>query len=292
MGSCRADRARRPGRGPRTRSRPSSATTERCAWCRDRCSLGYLLRRWARVGVERRAQPAHRVMKSRVGRADRDTDDLGDPFDAAGRGSDEGPPRSGVRVRAVESHARADRGRQPSRSHHPPPRRQPAGGGDWVPSDVPCGPRRSRRARGADTTRLRSAPGRGASAGRARCSAVPAASRPRRGRGRAGSCAQPPGTDPHTRRQGWRTPPCHRAELASRVRCPFALPHDRIGSALIPYGRVKPMEPSNLVRCWNAGSGLDRCMRTSPGFGRSDVSEWGLSRPTPKSRGREVPGPP
>ena len=81
VGSCRADRARRRGRGPPTRARRSAATTERCAWCRDRCSSGSLLRRGPRIGVERRAQSAHRVMQSRVRGADRDADDLGDPFD-------------------------------------------------------------------------------------------------------------------------------------------------------------------------------------------------------------------
>ena len=34
-----------------------------------------------RIGVERRAQRAHRVMESRVGRPDRDAEDLGDPVE-------------------------------------------------------------------------------------------------------------------------------------------------------------------------------------------------------------------
>ena len=92
-------------------------------------------------------------------------------------------------------------------------------------------PRRSRRARGAGTTRRRSAPGREAGEGLARWSTAPAASHPRRGRCRAGSCAPPRGAGHRPRQQGSRRPADRRAELEPRDRnpCPFPTNADGFG---------------------------------------------------------------
>ena len=93
-------------------------------------------------------------------------------------------PEAALELVAIDDRAQALR---------PPPARRPAGDGGWVPNAGSGDPRRSRRARGAGTTRRQSAPGRGVGEGLARWSAAPAASHPRRGRCRAGSCAPPRG---------------------------------------------------------------------------------------------------
>ena len=82
------------------------------------------------------------------------------------------------------------------------------------------GPRRSRRARGAGTTRHRSEPGRAVAGGLARWPAAPAASRPRRDRCRAGSCAPPHGAGRRRQRRGSQRPPRRPAAPVARARCP------------------------------------------------------------------------
>jgi hypothetical protein len=94
-----------------------------------------------------------------------------------------------------------------SRMH---PERPPAADAGWVTSDEGPGPRRSRRARGAGTTRRQSAPGREVAEGLARSRPAPAASGPRRDRGRAGSCARSRGTGSRCRRRSARMPPGRR----------------------------------------------------------------------------------
>ena len=133
----------------------------------------------------------------RAGRASRDGVGIGPsrrgrrasrrPRRAAGRGSGAGPPPRDGRWRGAGSRARAGRDRRPSPGPPPPPARRPGGGGGSAPSGGSGVPRRSRRARGAGTTRRQSGPGRGVAEGPARWSAAPAASHPRRGRCRAGS---------------------------------------------------------------------------------------------------------
>ena len=113
------------------------------------------------------------------------------------------PAEAALELVAIDDRAQAIRA---------PPARQPAGGGGSAPTGGSGDPRRSRHARGAGTTRRRSAPGRGAGAGPARWRAAPAASRPRRGRCRAGSCAPPHGDGRRRRRRGSRRP-------ASSPRC-------------------------------------------------------------------------
>ena len=81
-------------------------------------------------------------------------------------------------------------------------------------------PRRSRRAPGADTTRPRSGPGRAAAGDPARWRAAPAASRPRRGRCRAGSCAPPHGAGRQRPRRGSQMPLRRPAAPVPRVRYP------------------------------------------------------------------------
>ncbi len=86
-----------------------------------------------------------------------------------------------------------------------------------------CGnavPRRSRRARGADTTRRRSAPGHGAAEDPARWRAAPAASRPRRGRGHAEFDARPREADRRRPRRGSRKPLRRHVVLESQDRYP------------------------------------------------------------------------
>ena len=119
-----------------------------------------------------------------------------------------------------------------------PPAHRPAGGGGSAPSGASGGPRRSRRARGAGTTRRQSAPGRGAAEGPARWSAAPAASHPRRDRCRAGSCAPPRGAGRRRRRRGSRRPPRHRVAPGSRDRypCPSASGTPVGSGALTGYG--------------------------------------------------------
>ena len=160
------------------------------------------------------------MMKSRVGRPDRDADDLGDPVERQievvvqdhHRAMVDGQPaEAALELVAIDDRAQAivRRSARPS-----------AAAGGWAPSDALSDPRRSRRARGAGTTRRRSAPGRGAAEGPARWSAAPAASHPRQGRCRAGSCAPRQGTDRRSRWRRGRRPPCHRAGLGSRDRYP------------------------------------------------------------------------
>ena len=62
----------RPGHGPGCRSSQLRARTGRCVWLLVRTSLGRLPSHRPRVGVERRAQRAHRVEESRSNGADRD----------------------------------------------------------------------------------------------------------------------------------------------------------------------------------------------------------------------------
>ena len=61
------------------------------------------------------------------------------------------------------------------------PADEPMAAGCWAPNGESGWPPRNRRERGGGTTRHQSVSGRGAVEGPARCSAAPAASRPRRG---------------------------------------------------------------------------------------------------------------
>ena len=128
VGSRGTGRARRPGHGPGAPSRPPPSTTERCAWSPDRCSLGRLPCRRPRIGIERRAQPAHRVMKSRSDRPGRDAERFGDAVERPCRGSGARPPPRDGRWRAVGSHVRAGLDRRPC-SNHPPASAHPRGAG-------------------------------------------------------------------------------------------------------------------------------------------------------------------
>ena len=105
-----------------------------------------------------------------------------------------------------------------------PSARWPAAVGRSAPSGASGVPRRSRRARGAGTTRRQSAPGRGAAEGPARWRAAPAASHPRRGRCRAGSCAPPRGVGRPRQRRGSRRPLRPRVAPVRSDRDPQSLP--------------------------------------------------------------------
>ena len=106
---------------------------------------------------------------------------------AAGRGSGAKPPPCDGRWRAAGSRAPTRRDQRSARNRPRPVARQPAGRGDWVPSGVACGSRRSRREPGAGTTTPQSGLGREVGEGPARCSAVLVALHLRQGSGRAGS---------------------------------------------------------------------------------------------------------
>ena len=168
------------------------------------------------------------------------------PVRSAGRGSGEEPPRFGDRVRAVGSRARADRGRRRSRDH-PPHRlvsRQEANvrcPATFLPALGIAGAHEEPIRPGIEAGRVAEL-----REGLARWSAAPAASHPRRGRCRAGSCAPRRGIDPRTRRQGGHTPPCHLAELGSRDRypSPFRMTASVQTDALTRYGRRAPMGTS------------------------------------------------
>ncbi len=172
----------------------------------------------------------HRPRGPRAGRASRDVVGIEPsrrgrrgprrPRRAAGRGSDGGPPLPDGRWKVGESHALAGRDRRPSSGPPRPPARRPGGGGDWASNGVSGVPRCSRRARGAGTARRQSAPGRGAEEGPARWRAAPAASRPRQGRRRAGSCAPPRGGGHPRRRRGSRRPPRLRVAPVRSARYP------------------------------------------------------------------------
>ncbi len=172
-------------------------------------------------------------MKSRVGRPDRDAEDVGDPLERQvevvvqdhHRAMVDGEPAEA----ALELVAIDDRAQVVVRDRA----RRLATAAGWVPSAVPSVPRRSRRAREAGTTRPRSGPDRGAAEGPARWRAAPAASRPRQDRDRAGSCAPRPGTD---RQSGWQGPRrrlCRLAGLGPRDRYPYPFRQSTaVGSAV------------------------------------------------------------
>jgi hypothetical protein len=111
-------------------------------------------------------------------------------------------------------------GRRPSSGHPTRPARQPARDGGSATTGECDGPPCNRRARGAGTTRHRSAPGRGVAAGLARSTAAPAVSRPRQDRCRAGSCAPPHGAGRRRRRPGSQRPARRRVAPGSPGWCP------------------------------------------------------------------------
>ena len=199
-------------------------------------------------------------MQSGSDRPDGDAERRRRPRRAAGRGSGAAPPPRDGRWTAAGSRARAGRDRRPSSSPPPPPARRPAGDGRSAPSGASGVPRRSRRARGAGTTRRQSAPGRGAAEGPARCSAAPAASHPRRGRCRAGSCAPPRGAGRRRRRRGSRRPPRHRVAPVRSDRHP----------RLPPYGRPTR---SGIHRVWAPSTTGDSLFAPAPARPALDLAD-------------------
>ena len=248
MASRPPRRGRAGGRARRSRAGPREATTGRCA-CADRVrwSSGCLRCRRARVGIECRPHGAHRVMKSGVDRAERDAQDLGDLLEREIGVVAQDQHGSGGRPTGVGSPSRAGPGGRWHRVRRIPTARQPAGCGGSATMRGCGGPRRSRHARGAGTTRRQSAPGRGAAADPARWRPAPAGSRPRRDRCRAGSCATRRGTSSRSRRRAARRPPDRRAGPVSRARYP------RLTASAAPLrsapshgmGRGLGCEPSN-----------------------------------------------
>ena len=128
------------------------------------------------------------------------------------------------------------------------------------------GPRRSRHAPGAGTTRRQSAPGRGAAEGPARWRPAPAGSRPQRDPCRAGSCATRRGTSSRCRRQAARRPPDRRAGPASRARYPrfsAGVRRRSLTGALKRYGQPISRWPSILRATRPAGDGVGGSSRAA-----------------------------
>ena len=204
MGSCRARPGRCPGRGPPTRTRRAQPRPHDAG----RIAFGahWAASAWPAVMASSPARtPASRSEvvngPSRPG-----CGGLGDPFDRQVEVVVQDHHRSMFEGQAAEAALelvpvddRAQVAEARIGSHRQPPQVR-------CPAALPCGPRHSTRARGYGQTRPRSGRGRGAGEGPARALTAPAASRPRRGGGRAGACAhvEQPVRDPG---QGRHTPP-------------------------------------------------------------------------------------
>ncbi len=250
VGSRGAGRGLDRGRHPSASSGPAPATTERCAPSPCWWSLRDLPDGRPCVGVDRRTQPAHRVMNSGFDRPRRDAERLGDLVDGQVHVVVEhhdgavlhGQSSEGALelVPIVDVAQRVGR----VRWRRAPPGEDPNSRLESV------FPRCSTHGRGPGTTRPRSGPGREVAEGLARCGAVPAASHPWRDRRRAGSCARRREARCRRRPQGARMPLRRPAAPWTRDSNPSLPP------MWSPVGRA-------LTRVWGAGS-RERCSFSCP----------------------------
>ena len=159
---------------------------------------------------------------------------------------------------------------------------QPAGGAGLASTGGPGVPRRSRRARGAGTTRRQSAPGRGAAEGLARCSAAPAASRPRRARYRAGSGAQPRGAGRRTataRLAKASSSPCCARTTSAVSMSPSARCADTVSAQLNGYGQAIRRDDSMFAADVAISSFAMATIELPPEL--ADLPRWGFADPGP-----------
>ena len=179
----RPPRARRRGSPPCGQHRAAMRLTSSCrsSWSHDRMAR-VTSRSEALKSViapppgivgctsdfKRRAQLARRVMQARAHRPDRHAEDVGHLVERQIQVVVEDHHRSMVERKTSGRRVRAGRDRRPRSGHRPPSVRQPAAASGSAPSGGISGPRHSRRARGADTTRPRSGPGHEAEGGPAR----------------------------------------------------------------------------------------------------------------------------